>query len=90
MNMLRETCRCGHDKDTHFEKEATCLGVNYDCPCYRDADAPETPRMLAPAAHVKAPKTVDWFGRRIVKRKPHAKPDCYCSKCLDWHVAMRP
>lgn len=34
--MSRDTCHCGHHKDTHHEKFGTCLGVRCNCPRYRD------------------------------------------------------
>lgn len=50
---LKTICKCGHDKDTHFEKKHACLARGCDdCKRYRDAladdDGPETPRSPPP------------------------------------------
>lgn len=48
MNPLRETCHCGHHKDTHFESAGACLGMRCDdCLSYRD-DARPDPKTLVP------------------------------------------
>lgn len=73
MNGIKETCDCGHDRATHFEKESTCLGVHCDCKRYREPGSPPTPR--AP----RDPKYV--FGRGP---RPHLDPKCCCTKCLEW------
>ncbi len=48
MNGLKETCKCGHDKATHFRdprtgEYLTCLGLQCDtCKRYRDPSEPKT------------------------------------------------
>ena len=49
MGEYRETCRCGHDKATHFVdptgKSMSCLGLHCnDCKRYRDVNEPITLR----------------------------------------------
>lgn len=55
MNTLREVCKCGHDKATHFKGKHNCLGLYCnDCKEYRNEwedDAPIT---------VRAPPSDDW------------------------------
>lgn len=45
MNGIKETCKCGHDKATHFlwrdypedstKQYITCLAINCDCKKYK-------------------------------------------------------
>lgn len=61
MNGKRETCKCGHDKATHFQdpktgQALTCLGLFCnDCKRYRDSSEPKT---IPPAPY-------PWSTRRI-------------------------
>src|SRR5690242_19030989 len=49
MKDRRDVCKCGHARDTHFEKTGPCLGVACnDCQRYRDPDEPDGPAELAP------------------------------------------
>jgi hypothetical protein len=38
---VRQICRCGHDIDTHHERQANCLGIGCKCPFYRDPEKPD-------------------------------------------------
>lgn len=52
---LKQQCRCGHHKDTHFESKYTCLGVLCECKKYRSPDEPDIPSL--PVVEEKAPDT---------------------------------
>lgn len=47
--MYRETCRCGHDKASHFREHGvylTCLATHCQCRRYRNEN--ERPTLPAP------------------------------------------
>jgi hypothetical protein len=76
MNGLKQLCKCGHHKDTHFEKEASCLGMHCECKRFvdeTDEPVPSTQRTHSWSWHVD-PK----------KNKPHINMECRCTLCLDW------
>ena len=47
-----QVCHCGHDKDTHYECEHTCLGMQCDCQKYIDRDDEDDPKARAPVKKV--------------------------------------
>lgn len=81
---LRTVCKCGHEKDTHFDKTHSCLSSRCDCKRYLNEDlagvadrAPPTLRSLPLSSSAPDPS----------KNKPHAKTTCDCDACQAWERA---
>lgn len=68
--MRSETCKCSHDKATHFDEKHACLGMLCDCSAYVDQNTPDPPAVRP------EPRTND--------NKPHADYACPCDACQAW------
>lgn len=55
---LVQICHCGHDKDTHFERRHTCLGVHCECLAFVHRDDPDRPERTAK----RNPRPDGWDG----------------------------
>jgi hypothetical protein len=73
VNGLRETCHCGHHKDTHHfdpvKGPGDCLGMRCDCKGYRDDTKPDTFRAAKP----DHPPKWNWRTREY--------DECQCYAC---------
>lgn len=76
MNNLRQLCKCGHHKDTHYDKEYACLGACCECKRYRNEDEPNEP---LPTSRMRwAPVIIHDPNR------PHINKSCRCQLCRDY------
>jgi len=79
---MRDVCKCGHAKDSHFKPiggfgtvRYNCLAVHCDCKSYVQEDTPSVP----PAARTSNATTPGL-------NKPHTNTQCRCRACIDWEI----
>lgn len=66
---LRETCHCGHHKDTHFKSAGACLGVMCDCAEYADDQGPK-PEPVPPPPSTSPISSTPWWLRLARSGQP--------------------
>jgi len=87
VNLLKEECRCGHDKATHFEKSHACLAAMCVCSKYRDANVPPAPTSGVRLATPKVKLLYRFDPNVYPPGRPHVNPNCMCDKCTQFDMA---
>ena len=67
------TCKCGHDRATHYDKADNCLAPRCECQVFSDVRERDTP-------------VIPLHSYQRSFKRPHADPDCYCGPCMHWRL----
>lgn len=91
--MYTQTCHCGHDKDTHFEKSDKCLGMLCECPEYTHEHEPLPRKTAGVSRPVPFDDEID-LATLVPSRDPATLPSlpaalpvvhgpwCQCPQCV--------
>lgn len=75
---LKDECSCGHERDSHHDKQDNCLAMHCDCRTFAKPGVKKTSALRPVDSGPITP--------RISSNKPHNDTTCNCGPCCEWLV----